>query len=850
MGQDTTGTSLTTTAAASGRTPCFQFWVDWKDYGFVTDANLSTYWTEESAYVKEMSGDMQGVDWTRSLGAVGKGVVSSASVVLDNTAFRFSPSNASSPLRTSTGMYGGTNLIQNSSFETAGAGGADVFEDWTENFGSGDIVDEGVIVYAGSHSCSLTQGAATDCYIYQNVAVVPGIQYTVSLYTRTAVFNSAGRYKVYDNSNGANIIAFTSTGVAGVAWTNVQFTFTAPNFCTSVGLYFAPSATNTDVAYFDAVRLVDKDYIGKGRIHMKRAVIRTGFHSANLVLNPSFTTPGGGGADEFANWTENWSDGDIHWHDTVWRSAPASCYLENGPTVSTYIYQTFAVTAGVTYTLRFWTRAAVTTAGRYRVRDETGAADIIAITTTGVSVTDWTEVVVEFTTPAGCVSCGVYLYPAGTNGRAVYFDDVSVTAQEYLRQITGYIVKASENYQARTATLEIRDRGADLATARMSSGPTVAGAGWRMSEDAVPHDYLDDLVDQFDTDNVGKDSVGTADFETGMFIIPFAWMDDATVWAEFQDIAESQLGRLWYDKDGALHFDDGTHWVTAGGDAWDDPSVAQATLSMKFLDCSPQYEFSNVYNHIKVRYTAYDISAAATTVYTCREVLVVPPSTTITYWGEMEKPVQTYGTGNTLTATTDSETSPYWAISAGGTVMNASVTITPSYYTQRVSFSIANADTTYTAYIVKLTLEVTNPLLAQSSDNVVTVEDATSIAQHGRSTMTIDSRYIQTQVQAKIAADYLLSRFKDPVQIVTLTGVPARPWLEVGDRVDVTETAGSGIDGDYFIGRMQWAYGGGGYTQTLSLLSVADLFPLTASDYFIIGTSVYGSGAGHGHCFW
>ena len=74
MGQDTSGTSLTTNATATGRTPSFKFYVDWDDRGFDDTGTDFAYWTDESAYVKSIRGEMQATDWKRSIATVGRGV--------------------------------------------------------------------------------------------------------------------------------------------------------------------------------------------------------------------------------------------------------------------------------------------------------------------------------------------------------------------------------------------------------------------------------------------------------------------------------------------------------------------------------------------------------------------------------------------------------------------------------------------------------------------------------------------------------------------------------------------------------------------------------------------------------
>jgi hypothetical protein len=689
VGQDTTGTALTTTAAATGRVPCFQFWVDWDETGFSAPGHMELDWTDESAHVLSMRGDMQGVNWTKSLAAVGSGVSSSAYVTLGNEDFRFSPSNLSSAL--------------------------------------------------------------------------------------TA-------------------------------------------------------------------------HIANGAIHFKRAVIKAGFYSATSKIAGGFEALGAGDPDFFQYWTETTSDGVIKDETVQVRTGDRACKLEQGASgLTKVVSDNILVSPGNVYTLTFYECTPFgDNPGRYKVT-VAGGADIVAITNCAVTAgTIYGVNTATFTAPAGCTAVSICLYPSATSTNIAYFDDVTVTAWEYTRQMTGYIVAARENYQARTVELEIRDRGADLARAKMSTGPGPTPYT-RVYRGHTAHDYLDHLVAQWLATTPGKDAVGTCLFDNGMISPDLAWMNDETVWAEMQAVAEAQMGRLWYDKDGDLHFDDGTHWVKPATNAWDDPTVVQATLAMKFRDCSPSYEFGNIVNHVIVSYSPYQSQPVAN-LYTCREVLTVPPDDHIHHKAKYTGPVDAF---EAFSYDADPTSTDYWAVSAAGADMSSSITITALDYSAWSDLEIANADTVYTAYVT--ILKRRGHLFEEQDDNSkYEAEDAASIAVHGRTTLTVSNKYIQSLTHAQIVGDFLLSRFKDPVQIINLTGIPARPWLEVGDQVHIQDTAGSEVHDDYLIGRLGWQYTPkGGYTQSMAVMLIGDLFPL--DHYFIIGTSHYGAAGGadgHGHYFW
>lgn len=150
------------------------------------------------------------------------------------------------------GSPSGSELATNGGFETAGAGGADVFGTWTETAGDGAIADEAVVVSAGSHACKLTAGVTVNTEVTQPVTVVPGQTYAFAFAARGDA-TYAGRYGVYDVTNAAYIIAATSTGVTAAAYSSMTVEFVAPVDCVSARLELWCPSTNGGIAYFDAV---------------------------------------------------------------------------------------------------------------------------------------------------------------------------------------------------------------------------------------------------------------------------------------------------------------------------------------------------------------------------------------------------------------------------------------------------------------------------------------------------------------------------------------------------------------------------------------------------------------------
>lgn len=79
-------------------------------------------------------------------------------------------------------------------------------------------------------------------------------------------------------------------------------------------------------------------------------------------------------------------------------------------TTANAVRQSVAVTANTTYTFSFYVKLGTAPSGKYSVYNDTGAADIVSVTSypTRVNSISWTRVAVTFTTPVGCTSVSVY----------------------------------------------------------------------------------------------------------------------------------------------------------------------------------------------------------------------------------------------------------------------------------------------------------------------------------------------------------------------------------------------------------------------------------------------------------
>jgi len=159
----------------------------------------------------------------------------------------------------------GPNLLAslNPGFEDPGAGGADIWANWTETVSDGVLANETSSVQAGNDAAAVRAGPTAATRIHQDITLVANQEYYLFFYTR-GEGTYAGRYMIYDLSNSAAIVTYTSTGVPGTTYAAVQQNFTTPAGCTSIRIEFLCPTVDGAQAYYDTVdvRFRDHDIVG------------------------------------------------------------------------------------------------------------------------------------------------------------------------------------------------------------------------------------------------------------------------------------------------------------------------------------------------------------------------------------------------------------------------------------------------------------------------------------------------------------------------------------------------------------------------------------------------------------
>lgn len=144
----------------------------------------------------------------------------------------------------------GSELLSNIGFETAGAGGVDVWANWTEVAGDGALANETTNKHGGADAAKLTTGATANTQVYQNASVTAGTTYKLSFWMLGADGEN-GRALVYDATASVDVWALAVLSMN--VYTQFTWYATAPSGCSSLRLTLACPTTATAFCFADDV---------------------------------------------------------------------------------------------------------------------------------------------------------------------------------------------------------------------------------------------------------------------------------------------------------------------------------------------------------------------------------------------------------------------------------------------------------------------------------------------------------------------------------------------------------------------------------------------------------------------
>lgn len=411
--------------------------------------------------------------------------------------------------------------------------------------------------------------------------------------------------------------------------------------------------------------------------------------------------------------------------------------------------------------------------------------------------------------------------------RAIIETGFSYGGSDYTcRQITGYVTALRELQNDRVAELDVRDRSAEMSVTEVTTD---------LMEGVWAYDYVKEVTSYLTRDKLGwhTGGYGTVHIGAGFFPLYYAWADGDNMWEDLSDLAESQMGRCWFDKNGQFHFEDAGHWVRENSNSWLDPLTSQETFTDDdYGDLIPEYAVGRDFERVVVEYNEM-YAALEQTVYSGGDVWMVFPGQTETFTCNFRHPAQ-----NVRTPVLGED---YTVINPGGREFDSGdYTINFTFYATRCEIEITNNHSYWALVVAGMTFNG-EPIYPRERASYEAIASSPVVP----SAWSVRNPFIQDYIHAQAVADYALERYENHVHAISLVGCPARPWLEVGDRITVQGDGVSSVaaDQDYFIARINWTFGPP-YQMDIQAIRCSDLFPY--SNYFVIGggqftTSTYGS---------
>lgn len=325
-------------------------------------------------------------------------------------------------------------------------------------------------------------------------------------------------------------------------------------------------------------------------------------------------------------------------------------------------------------------------------------------------------------------------------------------------------------------------------------------------------------------------SAGNYDLDDGLYCIPYTYLADESPISAAWDLAAACGGRFFMDHaSGKLRYESATAIVTK--------SIFGGVDRASYAGFTVKYPDTDLYKKVSV--TIYDHQQLPLdTVFTLSKPFQVAAGATVTKEFALDNPVISF------------VSQTYKAATTGGTDITSDVTLTPTLYANKISYSIANANAN-AAYVRLITY--TGYAVESDSSETVSQESVDSFWSNvGARDRAISNKYIQAAAQANSLANMILTATETPLVMLEITDFLGDPQLGVGDLLFVGDSLIMDAGQDFYVTAISFRFGIAGFFQSLECAQVSQLAPYyAAGSYFILGTNKLGStDPAKGHLFY
>ena len=418
------------------------------------------------------------------------------------------------------------------------------------------------------------------------------------------------------------------------------------------------------------------------------------------------------------------------------------------------------------------------------------------------------------------------LYSAIQNGKAYHcpmYLEVSIDGgSNYYRVFTGVTKVPRESgltvREGPTVTLECRSRDELLLQQRLST-PLATFQSW------INGGYNEAQIISAVLTQAGI-TTGTA-IDPGTVAIPAAWWDDESALEDLWALAASCGGRLYSDPDGTVRYENAANWLAH--------TSSSETISRADYDrpLEAVYSDDDLYNVITVE-AAPRVVGALDLLWEPDDPVVVPPSSTVNVTARLQQPAYAINAPS------------YVAAAAGGENLSAYVSVSATYYAQRVEMAITNSNAYWAAYMRNFKISgrpvVGGPEHEETRNSASHGSNGAFFSTRGSRTRSIrNNPFVQQRSQAGMLALFLLHQSEYPRLQYVLRGVAGKPARRLGDRVTLSDSSVLGSNRDVFIVGISWRLTTNGFSQDITAVDAAQLYPYQSTGYFVVGTNTLGA---------
>lgn len=347
-----------------------------------------------------------------------------------------------------------------------------------------------------------------------------------------------------------------------------------------------------------------------------------------------------------------------------------------------------------------------------------------------------------------------------------------------------------------------------------------------MQKDVFISDWLEILATEANITDTAIDA--------GMFRVGYAWFSDGdSIWGEMQSAAAAEGGYLYVSTDGQLRFENLYHWLTDTTHA-----TSQGTLNENdYTGISRTYSQGETFNAVACPYKPRGAGARAR-LFSLTEYWNVIAGGEKTFYVELKQPAL-----NIEQPTANKE---YVVVTGGDVDVSSKITITLTKRPQQVAVKVVNGSS-QNATFRKFELWGT-PLVGGKTSQIIIPVTTAAIGDGSDSGELLKLKtmgqndMVQSITQAELLATVEADRVGIVSGAVTISGVPARPGWELGDRITVASTTFDTYSRDCYIVGLSTSMGPGPvFEQEIKVIECAAMYPYAAADYFILGTDEPGN---------